>query len=345
VVELHGFTPAELKRISSPGWKLSDWQSLLSVFVDQGSATPVPMLGSYRVDGGTIVFEPQFPLQRGITYRATVKPAILRKTPGGSPSITAAYRVNDVEPPSPTEVSSIYPTSDVVPENLLKFYVHFSSPMSRGSVYDRITLRHSSGRVVELPFLEIGEELWDRDMRRLTLLFDPGRIKRGVRPLGEVGASLVAGEAYSLVIGRDLVDAGGNRLKSDFVKTFHVGASERDPIDVQLWRIIPPAKGSRDSLRIEFPKPMDSALALRFIVVANTEGAPLRGQSILSDEERVLSFRPEDSWTSSEYVLLVQPILEDLAGNNVGKPFDVDLFEGIQKRITTDPIKIPFRIQ
>ena len=32
---------------------------------------------------------------------------------------------------------------------------------------------------IELPFLEIDEELWDPAMMRLTLFIDPGRIKRG----------------------------------------------------------------------------------------------------------------------------------------------------------------------
>ena len=45
-----------------------------------------------------------------------------------------------------------------------------------------------SGQAVADPFLELDEELWSTDGRRFTLLFDPGRIKRGLKPTGGGGA-------------------------------------------------------------------------------------------------------------------------------------------------------------
>ena len=81
----------------------------------------------------------------------------------------------------------------MLPENLLKFYVHFSAPMSRGNIYDYIRLLNADGKQVELPFLEIDEELWDDSLTRLTLFIDPGRIKRGVLPLEECWTSTRSG--------------------------------------------------------------------------------------------------------------------------------------------------------
>ena len=37
--------------------------------------------------------------------------------------------------------------------------------------------------------------------------------------------------------------------------------------------------------------------------------------------------------------------IEDLAGNNVGKPFEVDLFEGIERRISSEVVSVPFEIE
>ena len=54
------------------------------------------------------------------------------------------------------------------------------------------------------PFLELDEELWSPDGTRFTLIFDPGRIKRGLKPREEVGPVLEAGKSYSLVIDRRL---------------------------------------------------------------------------------------------------------------------------------------------
>ena len=66
--------------------------------------------------------------------------------------------------------------------------------MQRGHVYDHIHLLGEAGKPVELPFLELDEELWDPEMTRLTIFIDPGRIKRGVRPLEEIGPALEAGK-------------------------------------------------------------------------------------------------------------------------------------------------------
>src|SRR5262249_58737339 len=126
---------------------------------------------------------------------------------------------------------SVYPSADVLPENLLKFYLHFSAPMSRGHSYDHIHLQDEAGKDVKLPFLEIDEELWDPTMTRLTLFIDPGRIKRGVRPLEEIGPALESGKSYTLVIDREWKDAAGNPLRDAFRKTFKVGPTDREPLD------------------------------------------------------------------------------------------------------------------
>jgi hypothetical protein len=42
---------------------------------------------------------------------------------------------------------------------------------------------------------------------------------------------------------------------------------------------------------------------------------------------------------------VVQTTIEDLAGNNIGKPFDVDLFEGIARRLTTSFVKRTFEVR
>ncbi|NIP93248.1 MAG: hypothetical protein GWO24_07240, partial [Akkermansiaceae bacterium] len=81
-----------------------------------------------------------------------------------------------------TTVTHVAPGADVLPFNLLKFYLHFSAPMTRGRAYQHITLRHHDGQPVADPFLELPEELWNPEMTRLTILLDPGRIKRGLLP-------------------------------------------------------------------------------------------------------------------------------------------------------------------
>lgn len=52
-------------------------------------------------------------------------------------------------------------------------------------------------------------------MTRLTLIIDPGRIKRGARPLEELGPALKAGKKYTLAIGREWRDGRGSGAALD----------------------------------------------------------------------------------------------------------------------------------
>jgi hypothetical protein len=348
-VEITGLTKATLTRFRSPNWKPSDWQRLLRVQVEpkDGSTSQrlPPMLGTYRVEGNAIRFEPQYPLVPGLSYQASFRLAELPGYKGDRQELTAVVRVPTRSPAPATVVTRVYPTAGVLPENLLKFYVHFSAPMSRGNIYDYIRLLGADGKQVELPFLEIDEELWDDSMTRLTIFIDPGRIKRGVLPLEDVGPALEAGKRYSLVIDSSWQDGTGQPLKESFQKPFLVGAPDREPPDPSQWKVQLPTSGTRNPLVVAFPEPMDNALTQRVIHITDASGQTVAGQARLTDQERRWSFQPLGPWKPGQHQLVIQTTIEDLAGNNIGKPFDVDLFEGVQRRLTTATVKLPLPIQ
>src|ERR1700741_2432210 len=103
--------------------------------------------------------------------------------------------------PAVTEVTHIFPLSDVLPENLLRFYVCFSNSMQRGRASEDISLLDSDGQPVADALYRPPCELWDRRMQHLTVLLDPGRLKRWVGPNRELGPPLKAGQAYTLAVG------------------------------------------------------------------------------------------------------------------------------------------------
>jgi hypothetical protein len=347
-VEVSGAPAAALTKWLATEPCLLDWQKILAVRVEQASViaeveTP-PMIGRYEVRSHLIVFTPEFPLQPGLRYRAEFHPGAL---PGGkagaAPVITTLAVGTTFQPPS-TVVSAVYPSAAELPENLLKFYLHFSAPMSRGHIYDHIRLLDAAGAAVELPFLEIDEELWNPEMTRLTLFIDPGRIKRGVKPLEEIGPSLEAGKAYTLVIAREWRDANGQPLKESFRKRFRVVAPDRAPPDPQRWRVTAPRAGTRDALTVRFDGALDEALARRLISVER-DRRPLAAAKVwLSENEVQWNFLPAVAWEAGPYALAVQTTIEDLAGNNIGKPFEVDLFEGVERRITSETVRVPFEV-
>ena len=350
-VEVSGLADSALTTLRQADWKIAQWQRLLSVYV-QGrdlSSTNISlpcMLGAYRVHEKAVVFEPQFPLVPGVKYRAVFDP---NQIPGamatGARIVTADWQLPAQRSVPTTVVSHVYPSAGVLPENLLKFYVHFSAPMSRGHSYDFVHLQEQNGRNVELPFLELDEELWNPEMTRLTLFIDPGRIKRGVRPLEEVGPALENGKHYALLIDSRWKDGSGQPLKEHFQKRFTVAPPDRQPPNPAQWKVRSPKSKTRQPLMVRFPKPMDHALAQRVIHVLNSSDELVHGQTALRDEERRWTFVPEAAWREGAYRLRIENTIEDLAGNNIGKPFEVDLFDDASERRTNATVVLPFVIR
>lgn len=349
-VEVTGVGEPLLYRLQTTNWPVNEWRKLLSVYSGQtdvaADKNAPTMLGSYQVADNLIRFHPQFPLERGVTYRAVFRPARL---PGGtndhSAVIVSQFQLPASQLKPTTIVAQVYPSGDVLPENLLKFYVHFSAPMRGGHIYEFIHLRDETGTPVELPFLELDEELWNAEMTRLTLFIDPGRIKRGVQPLEEVGPALETGKRYMLEIDAAWQDSNGLPLQKPFRKSFLVGAQDRESPAPATWIVKPPKAATRDVLTVDFPEPMDHALALRLISVADATGRLVEGASALSDHETRWTFTPREPWTAGQHQLQVPNTIEDLAGNNIGKTFEVDLREGTQRRFTNQVVKLSFKVR
>jgi hypothetical protein len=310
--------------------------TLFTVSVDAPDVPP--LLGRHSVENGALVFTPQFPVQAGVRYRAAARIP-------GMPPVTAITEIpKRVVAPS-TAVANVYPSADVLPENQLKFYIHFSASMSQGDAFDHISLLDQSGtRISEPPFLIRGGELWDREFRRFTLFFDPGRVKRDLGPSLELGPALEAGKRFTLVIDDKWLDAERVPMKQEFRKTFTVGPPDRKPLDLDTWKIIKPKSGTSEPVRVEFPEVMDHAILLRELDVLDSTGKAIDGPVALDRNETRWSLTPATPWKKGRYTLQVGTNTADLAGNMVGRTFEVDLFEKVDERITRQTRDLPFTI-
>lgn len=347
-VEVAGLTADQAAGLQKRGLSLQEYQTILSVRIHTGdivSDLELPAIaGDYDIQGGRLVFVPAFGFRTGVRYRATLNPAVLQS--GAATNISRVtstfFRANPIVPSS-TRVRAVYPGTDKVPENLLKFYLEFSAPMSRGGIYQYIHMRTAEGRPIELPFLEIDEELWDPAMQRLTLFLDPGRIKRGVRPLEEIGPALEAGGHYVLHIDRAWPDAKGAPLEKSFDKQFEVVEADRVPPEPATWSVNPPTTGTQEPLTVTFPDPMDHAITRRVFKVVTPDGGLVPGQPDLQDSEKRWVFVPDSPWAAGAHRIRFPNVVEDLAGNNIGKVFDVDLADGSSVRPPSRILELPFQ--
>lgn len=293
----------------------------LRVYVD-GAADPV--FGQVERDGRALVFRPSYPFRRGVPYRVVAG------------DVERVITLPAPDPGPRTSITRVYPTADVLPENQLKFYLHFSGPMPKGEVYRRVSLLEG-GRKVELPFLEVGEELWDREARRVTLLFDPGRIKSGLVPREEEGPALARGKTYTLAVDGGWPDVHGRPLVAGFRKTFKVGPPDETQPDPKTWTWTLPKGGTREPLTLSFPEPLDAGLLARVLAVEGVEG-----EVELDRAETVWRFTPKAPWKSGAHALLVDTVLEDLAGNSLERPFEVDVVRPTERRLAPKLLKLPF---
>jgi hypothetical protein len=216
--------------------------------------------------------------------------------------------------------------------------------MSRGEAYRRVHLVDATSKPIDSPFLELAEELWSPDGKRLTLLFEPGRIKRGLKPREEAGPILRAGGSYCLSIDREWLDARGIRLQKSFRKVFRTSSADETSPDPRTWTIRPPLGGAKTALVVDFPEPLDRALLERLIAVADSAGRVVPGQISVSAAETRWSLTPEAPWRAGDYRLQVGTELEDLAGNSIARPFEVDVVHPITARVESETVSLPFRV-
>ncbi len=329
VIRLEFNEPTVLQRLS--GLSQDELASAVRVYVSETQEIPrdrPSVLGQLTIDPRGILFAPKYPLTAGVRYWIVVA-----QRPDSR--ITASLLIDAPKLKPSTRVTEIYPTVDRLPENLLKFYVYFSAPMSFGSAYSHITLVDHEGQPLKQPFLEIAEELWDPSGTRLTILLDPARVKRGLVPREEEGPVLYEGKRYQLIVKSTWEDSQGTPLVANTAKSFTVVGNDFVSPSPSKWKISVPELNSSDSLKIKLDESLDHAIVKRGIVVVDAQGKRVDGTVTLADHETVWDFRPAQPWKAGRFTLQIADIIEDLAGNSIARPFEVDRFD----RFETPTIK------
>ncbi|MEO1346870.1 MAG: hypothetical protein AAFV74_22215 [Pseudomonadota bacterium] len=216
----------------------------------------------------------------------------------------------------------IYPTAKVLPENLLRVYVYYPRSMSADAGLQHVRLLKSDGAAIDGVFLTNRADLWSPDRRRLTLLFDPGRVKTGLVASETLGRALVAGDSYRLDVSGSALDTTGCPLGIDTRHSFTVEFADTTPPDPARWTLVRPGTHSRDKLRVHLGSPHDHLSMAFRLRVLDQDGNTVPGAIGLGPEEAYWEFTPRAPWIDARYTLAIDERLEDLAGNRPGRLFD-----------------------
>ncbi len=332
-VEVNGLDPGIVTRAEGPSKDPNFWKEIFPVYT--GESAPKArekrsILGTYGLEDGVLKFNPRYSFVEGMTYTARLDLAglfqVLESTSASSDLVVVhTFTIPKPESTPTTIVTEVYPTGDLLPENLLKFYIHFSAPMQRNQVYPFIHLIDDTGTAIEAAFLELEPELWDPETRRLTIFFDPGRIKRGLLPNDDLGLAIRKDRSYRLVIDREIADAQGNPLTEPFSKAFRVGTDDRTSPDHTKWRLTAPESHSQVPILLDFSEPLDQALLMNMIEIRSKNGDTIYGEAIVANGEKQWQFKPNTPWESGQYEIHVNASLEDRAGNKLNRLFDRDM--------------------
>ena len=266
------------------------------------------------INNGAVTFKPLIAFTPGLKYDVLFSDKLI-----GQFEIPA---LNNADKP---EIIRVYPTTDTLPENALKLYVVFSKPMQEGQALNNIIVIKNENDTLHSTFLDLDQELWNKDRTTLTLWFDPGRIKRDLQPNQSLGAPLHESNSYKVIIGQDWRDERGISLQRRYQKDFSVGKRDSISPNPATWTIHQPRASTKDILKIDLHESLDYILLKNAIQVTDNGGNSIKGFLEPSAKETILNFTPNEIWKPGEYVINIESRLEDLAGNNLNRLFDKDI--------------------
>ncbi len=274
----------------------------------------IPILGDFSEKNGYVSFTPALPFSNGQQFGIALN---------GEP--IARFKIASKKGKKVPKLVTICPRRDTVPVNILKMYLEFSEPMQHvDNALDFITVFDKMENTKVYPFLDLEAELWNANRTRLTLWFDPGRIKTNLIPNREKGLPLKKNHSYLITIDKNWKSANGIPLGKPYSKIIHVGGKDTKSPNPDGWTITFPKKKTKSPLIINFNETLDPILALESIKVF-TGNIPLSGTMELSNNDNTMLFKPSDFWKVGDYRILIHPVLEDLAGNNLHNLFDSDV--------------------
>lgn len=306
----------------------SDPANVLQVFVGsphQCCEGRLPVAGAYGHDGSGLVFTPAFGFVSDVDYVARV--AI------GDGEQLVPFRIPTEHEAVDAIVTDVFPSADTLPENVLRFYLHFSVPMAPHVAFDHIALHDASGVPDDAAFMRFKQELWNPDRTRLTVLIDPGRIKRQVATNVGLGPALQAGQQFRLSVAEGWPSADGTGALPAFSKTFTVSDPIRERPDVGRWQVVAPCVGTLEPVEVRFDCSFDRHQLQDGIRILTDHRNGVAGTVQIDAHERGWRFIPTAPWAGDRIRIVVDPSLEDVAGNNFRELLDATVREE-----TPDPV-------
>jgi hypothetical protein len=157
-----------------------------------------------------------------------------------------------------------------------------------------------------------------------------------------VGYPLQSGSSFRVVVDDGYRDARGAQLRAGAERRYEVGGDERRRVAPENWALTVPRTESREPVVVVFERPLDHGLLTRCLRVVDPDGRGVVGRVEVGPEERSWRLTPAQRWVSGTHQIVVDPVLEDLAGNSVSRVFDRDMARTEDQPRPAGPIAVSF---
>ena len=208
--------------------------------------------------------------------------------------------------------------------------------------YAKVDLLDQNGKPVDRAILKEIPELWNHDFTQLTIWIEPGRIKRGLGPNIELGPVFQLGEKYSLRISEHFRDENGIEMDQQYVKSFVVGEADRSKLNID--DVLVNYGPDVDQVRLKFAEPIDISSSISNLIITDVNHDVISGFWQLSEGDMELIFTPHSVFKAGHYQVVLNSVIEDLAGNNFNRNFDQKLREKREKE-TAEQFSLVFKVE
>jgi len=287
----------------------------LAVFrghLDTITKLQLPVLGTRKQKGDQVVFYPYVPFNLDSPYTLFFKDGF------------QLFSIPRPEAYAPLTVRTIYPQTQKIPANFLKWYIQFSRPVNASNIYNHIRITDPTGNNIDRTLLPLLNPLLSEDGTLLTLWVEPGRQKRDLGPNVRLGAVFTEGKKYKLIV-EGLKDQNGVLMKTIFTHSFSITTADRTKPNVQQWNILIPKSGTQEPLKIQCAEVLDYGSLQDAIHITTKTGVEISGKLKWNASEKSIYFFSLSNWRKGEYIILFDKLLEDLAGNNLERLFDNEM--------------------
>src|SRR5690606_27304744 len=100
-----------------------------------------------------------------------------------------------------------------------------------------------------------------------------------------------------------------------------------------------------EPLILQFEESLDHAMLQRVLRVTGPDNQPVVGDVVIEAQEKEWRFIPDQPWSLGTHTITVDTTLEDVAGNSIGRAFEVDLNKNAARATVPDTVAVNFEVK